>query len=654
MTSPGIGAPKRGLLLYPEFPASSFWSYRHIMPMVGAKAAFPPLGLITFAALLPAHWSLELLDLNVEHPSDADLRDRFAAADAVFVSAMSVQKRSLVELLRGPARGLDTPWVLGGPYPSSYRDHISNPRTESDEVLHRGLDILVWGEGGQWVQSIDRLLGGERRLHDDGAPHVLIPAAIAAQEPGSRKALNDRTIFKDLDYMPPPRWDLIRLHDYRSMMMQTTVGCRFRCDFCDIIQFNGGFTRPKTLQSVREELQALLALGYRGGIFTVDDNFVGNPDAIEAILQEMIAFQRTNDYPFSFYTQASLDLGSEKLAHLLPLMKEAGFTEVFLGIENPDPAALKGMNKKQNMKVDIAQTVARIQDAGIEVMAGFIFGSDEDTIATADAIASFATQVAIPTAMTGMLTPIPHTPLAERLRAEGRLREAEYSGNNTDDEVQFVPRQMTEDEMQRGYYKILQRLFSPGAMYRRSASLLERLQPHIFHGSEVRRSDIRAALRSLWRQGVVRKARMEYFRLLWKGLRRDLKRFRDSGRQATALERRLRALSRAGQARLAEIDLAQLSALVDRARDAMLRAQPARALDEIGEWADRLKQRIASGTPSVEDVRGLYRWAGEFYRQQRRLHRFPGAYMVKAFNLAIKGLHYEIVMSGIVTDAGMK
>ena len=171
----------RGLLLYPEFPASSFWSYRHIMPMVGARAAFPPLGLLTFAALMPAHWSFELVDLNVEQPTDDELRARIADADAVFVSAMSVQKRSLVSLLSGVARDLATPWVLGGPYPSSYRDHILSPATRSDEILHRGLDVLVWGEGGQWVQAIDRLLQGERRRHSDESPLVLIPAAIAAQ-----------------------------------------------------------------------------------------------------------------------------------------------------------------------------------------------------------------------------------------------------------------------------------------------------------------------------------------------------------------------------------------------------------------------------------------------------------------------------------------
>src|SRR5690348_2733294 len=577
------------------------------MPMVGAKAAFPPLGLLTFAALMPSHWSFELLDLNVEHPSDDQLRARIAASDAVFVSAMSVQKRSLVQLLDGPARGLATPWVLGGPYPSSYRDHIRNPRTASDEVLHRGLDLLVWGEGGQWVEAIDAVLQGERRRHSDAQPLLLIPPAIAAQEPGSRKALNDRTIFKELGDSPPPRWDLIDTRDYRAMMMQTTVGCRFRCDFCDIIQFNGGFTRPKTLANVRGELEKLLSLGYRGGVFTVDDNFVGNPEAIESILHVMIDFQRTNDYPFSFYTQASLDLGSPKLAHLLPLMKAAGFSEVFLGIENPDPAALSRMNKKQNTKVDIAATVAAIQRTGIEVMAGFIFGSDEDTVETASAIATFATEVAIPTAMAGMLTPIPHTPLAERLRAEGRLHEAEFSGNNTDDEVQFQPLRMSIADMQRGYYKILNTLFSSGAVYRRARRLLDRLEPHIFFGPRhTRRADLRAALRSLWLQGVMRAPRRAYLQLLWSAWRHDRVRLRTADGALSRVRRELRRLAASPATPTPRPEAATLVDLLGPAHDAMLRSQASRGIDEVNGWMSSVRTRIDAGDASREDLATLY------------------------------------------------
>ncbi|HEY2037080.1 MAG TPA: DUF4070 domain-containing protein, partial [Steroidobacteraceae bacterium] len=521
-----------------------------------------------------------------------------------------------------------------------YRDHLLHPRTESDAILHRGLDLLVWGEGGQWIEDIDRILRTDRSQHSEEPPLLLIPAAIAAQEPGSRKALNDRSIFKPLEDVPPPRWDLIDTRDYRAMMLQTTVGCRFRCDFCDIIQFNGGFTRPKTLASVRGELDALYALGYRGGVFTVDDNFVGNPEAIESILHVMIDFQREHNYPFSFYTQASLDLGSPKLAHLLPLMKAAGFSEVFLGIENPDPAALNRMNKKQNTKVDIATTVASIQHAGIEVMAGFIFGSDEDTVDTAGAIASFATNVAIPTAMAGMLTPIPHTPLAERLRAEGRLHEAEFSGNNTDDEVQFQPLRMSVEEMQSGYYKILNTLFSSGAMYRRSGALLARLEPHIFHGGAMRGSDLKAALRSLWLQGIAHGPRREYFRLLWTGWRRDRQRARESAEAARRLEK------------TARLDTAQLLALLDHAGEAMLRTQPKRPHAEISAWQNEVRARIEAGTPTEDDLRTLHEAGREFFARQRALHKFPGAYVVKAFNLAIKGLHYSTVMKSIIpTDS---
>jgi radical SAM superfamily enzyme YgiQ (UPF0313 family) len=649
MTGPAM----KGLLLYPEFPDSSFWSYRHIMPMVGAKAAFPPLGLLTFAALMPPEWSFELLDLNVERPPNDELRARIAAADAVFVSAMSVQKPSLVAVISEAARGLDTPWVLGGPYPSSYRDHILQARTPSDEVLRIGLDVLAWGEGGQWVPAIDRMLRVEGRRHSDESPLLLIPDAIAAQEPGSRRALNDRTVFKDLGDSPAPRWDLIDMRDYRAMMMQTTVGCRFRCDFCDIIQFNGGFTRPRTLASVRNDMEALLALGYRGGVFTVDDNFVGNPAAIASILRVMIEFQRAHDYPFSFYTQASLDLGSPKLAHLLPLMKEAGFSEVFLGIENPDPAALAGMNKKQNLKVGIGETVATIQRAGIEVMAGFIFGSDQDTIETADAIAAFATQVAIPTAMTGMLTPIPHTPLAERLRSEGRLREAEFSGNNTNDVVQFVPQRMTAAEMQRGYYAMLGRLFSPTAMYRRSSALIDRLEPHIFRGGGVTRgADVRAAMRSLWRQGVAGAARREYFRLLWKGVSRDAARFREAGRWAARMTRKAESPGDPTQLSPYVATDTPLSSLIDHAREAVLRAEPQRPISEVDAWARSLREKIEAQAATAADFDSLYRWSREYFVRQQRLHRFPGAYLVKAFNLAIKGLHYHTVMNGITRASG--
>ena len=150
----GRSGRRRGLLLVPEFPYDSFWSYRYVMRLIGRKAAFPPLGLLTFAGYLPDHWDLELVDLNVRAPSDRALARKIGEAHAVFVSAMSIQKRSLVRVLEGPAKGLSTPFILGGPLASSYRDQILDPRTKSDRILHRGLDALVWGEAGRSIGEL--------------------------------------------------------------------------------------------------------------------------------------------------------------------------------------------------------------------------------------------------------------------------------------------------------------------------------------------------------------------------------------------------------------------------------------------------------------------------------------------------------------------
>jgi hypothetical protein len=254
--------------------------------------------------------------------------------------------------------------------------------------------------------------------------------------------------------------------------------------------------------------------------------------------------------------------------------------------------------------------------------------------------------------MAGMLTPIPHTPLAERLRSEGRLREAEFSGNNTNDIVQFVPQRMTAAEMQRGYYAMLRRLFTPSAMYRRSSALIDRLEPHIFRGGGATRgADVRAAMRSLWRQGVAGAARREYFRLLWKGVSRDATRFGEAGRSAARLTKKVGLPGDPARLGLDPATESSLSSLVDHAREAVLRAEPQRSISEIDAWARTLRQNIEGHAATPADLDSLYRWSREYFVRQRRLHRFPGAYLVKAFNLAIKGLHYQTVMNGIMRES---
>lgn len=636
---------RKGLLLVPQFPRDSFWSYRYIIRLIGRKAAFPPLGLLTFAGYLPDNWDLELIDLNVTSPSDRVLRRKIAAADAAFVTAMSIQKRSLVELLRRPAQGLDTPFVLGGPFASSYRDQILDPQSGSDRTLHEGLDVLVWGEA---QASIDPLLAWLESgpTHDPGCPQLLIPAPMAQVQSGSRKHLNDRSIFTPLNDVPLPRWDLIRVRDYHSMMIQTTAGCPFRCDFCDIIQFNGGFSRPKPPASVRRELEAILATGFRGSVFSVDDNFIGKPDAISLILDEITEFQREHDYPFSFHTQASVDLGTAKHEHLIGKMKQAGFGAVFLGIENPDEDALRRMNKKQNLRVDLAETVAKIQASGIEVFAGFILGSDEDTMSTVDRIVEFVNRNRIFTAMAGMLTPIPHTPLWERLRQERRLRPAEYTGNNTDDEVQFEPRKMTSAQLQQGIQHLVFRLFNPRESYRRALSTLQVVKPQIFVARRLRPGYIKAALVSLWQQGLRRLDR-DYFALLWRAVRMDGEIYRQSRKQARRLARIARRIRSDADITIADVR-ESMEQLLEMAHDYRVRFMPEEKLDHVRNWLTDVRERLGHGLLGAAEVRAIYDQAARYLKARTRRHRIPGAVLAGAVEAAIKGLHYEKVMNSIV------
>lgn len=638
---------KKGLLIAPEFPYDSFWSYRHIMSWVGRRAALPPLGLLTFAAYMQEHWDFDLVDLNVRRPSTRSLRRDIAEADAVFVGAMSIQKRSLVDLLSGPARGLDTPWVLGGPFASSYRDQILNPQTESDSVLHDGIDHLVWGEAYNWISTLNALLEAQPR-HSDERPTLLIPEAVAQAPPGSRRYLVDRSLFSPLESVSSPRWDLVDMRDYRRSMIQTTAGCPFRCDFCDIIQFNGGFSRPKTPGGVQQDLEAIHATGYRGGVFTVDDNFIGDPKSIGGILDVMTEFQRAHDYPFSFSTQASVNIGAPALEHLIVKMRQAGFSAVFLGIENPDEKALRGMNKKQNATVDIPETVRKIQAAGIEVYAGFIFGGDEDTPATAEQITEFVKNTAIHSAMAGLLTPVPHTPLHQRLQQEGRLLPAEYSGNNTDDEIQFRPAKMTLGEMRDGIHYILESLFAPAEAYRRARDVVERVRPHIFASQELEPSYLKAALVSIWKQGIARADR-EYFNLLRHAYAMDRQRAREA-------ETELREMALLGVAYqhhdpivLPEAQIPRMRVVLDQAHEYLIRRAPNLSLPQIADIAGRACDFVRSGTFPAKEFHNLYGAAVNFLQEKIQRHRFPGAHLTHAFELAVKGMHYELVAQSIVS-----
>ncbi len=629
---------KKGLLISPEFPSDSFWSYKYIIHYVNRKTAFPPLGLLTFASLMPDDWDFELVDFNVNKPNHKNLRQKIEEADAIFIGAMSIQKKSIIELLSGAAKDTTTPVVLGGPFASTYRTHIMEPDNASDQILRDGLDLIVWGEAQNCIDQITSNLE-EFPKHRVDEITLIIPETVKNAVPGSRKYLNDKTIFTKLKEQIP-RWDLADIKNYRSMMIQTTAGCKFRCDFCDIVQFNGGFPRVKTSEQIYNELKAIYDTGHRGSVFIVDDNIMGIVDEMNMILDTQIRFQRDYDYPFTFFVQSSVDLAKDSNDHLIEKFRLAGYNAMFFGIENPDDEALKMMNKKQNNRVDLKELVSKFQHAGIEVYAGFIFGADTDTPTTATQIVNFIKETSIFSAMTGLLTPMPHTPLYQRLKSENRLVEAEYSGNNSDDEIQYVPKNMTPEELRAGMHYILSSLFQPKEIYRRGLDTIQKTRPTIFKKDRFHYDYLKAAILSVLHQGIAR-FDIDYFRYLYNAVKLDWNYMKDINKRMQDVQQKFQKLQ------TKDYHPAEFQDVLNYAKEYMVRHQRKMNLDQIyatvNDWKDKLdKKRI-----TAEDMQMLYQNAKEYLKIERKMFRYPGFYLTNAFEMVIKGYHYEMVMRNI-------
>ncbi|MGH7965001.1 MAG: B12-binding domain-containing radical SAM protein, partial [Candidatus Binatia bacterium] len=405
------------LLVNPEFP-DTYWSFRHALSFEGKRSAFPPLGLLTVSALLPRSWERRLVDLNVRPLKSADIE----WADLIFATAMLVQKESLRSVVqRCKERGKRV--VIGGPY-------VTTSMADFPEADH-----IFLGEAEttlpQFVQDVER--GEAGRLYQ------------AAERP-------------PLSLTPIPDFGLADLKRYSAMSVQYSRGCPFQCEFCDIIEIYGRLPRTKSSEQMLAELDALRNAGWRGSVFIVDDNFIGNKRNVKRLLPELAEWQERNGRPFTFITEASVNLAEDD--ELLEGMRRAGFRRVFLGIETPVAESLKETRKTQNMRGDLLDSVKKIQSYGLEVMGGFIVGFDNDPEDIFERQVNFIRDSAIPLAMVGLLTALPDTQLWRRLKQEGRLL-TESSGNNTSDALNFVPK-MDPARLIAGYQSIMRTLYSPG------------------------------------------------------------------------------------------------------------------------------------------------------------------------------------------------
>jgi radical SAM superfamily enzyme YgiQ (UPF0313 family) len=415
------------LFLSPEFP-DTFWGFKHALRFIRRKAAYPPLGLITVASMLPAHWTARLVDLNVRQLTEADLD----WADLAFVGAMVVQRNSSRAVIARCKRAR-VPVVAGGPL-------FTVEHEQFPEVDH-----FVLNEAEVTLQPFlaDLARGRAQRVY-------------ASSE------------YADLSMTPVPAWDLLDLDSYASMCVEFARGCPYDCDFCNVTALLGHRPRAKRVEQILVELEALRDRGWRGAIFFVDDNLIGNRRLVKSELLPALIAWRSGKRGCPFIAQVSMNLADDP--DLLRQMAAAGFDSVFIGIETPDDEALAECHKQQNVGRSLLDDIRRIQAAGLEVSAGFIVGFDSDTPETFRRQIEFIQRSGIATAMVGLLQAPAGTRLYERMKREGRLL-GSMTGDNVDGTTNIVPR-MDPELLREGYRSLLKHIYAPSQYYARLKTFL--------------------------------------------------------------------------------------------------------------------------------------------------------------------------------------
>lgn len=465
------------LMVYPKHP-ESYWSFSHALKFISKKASFPPLGLLTVAAMLPEAWSKKLVDENVDHLKDEDLR----WADYVFISAISIQRETAKQLI-ARCNQLGAKVVAGGP---------------------------LFTAGHAEFTGVDHFVLNEAEL--------TLPLFLKDLAQGQTKPLYTTDQWVDLAKTPTPLWSLVDMRKYATMSIQHSRGCPFNCDFCDITSLFGRATRNKSAGQIVAELETLFVRGWKGGVFFVDDNFIGNKRHLkESILPAIADWMERHKHPFTFLTQASINLADDQ--ELLTMMVAAGFITVFVGIESPNEDSLAECSKHQNKGRDLVASVKRLQQAGLQVQGGFIIGFDQDPPNIFERQIKFIQTSGIVTAMVGLLNAVRGTQLYQRLENENRLIKTS-SGNNTDCSINFIPK-MNLDTLLAGYKRIVSKIYSPAYYYARVKNFLREYKPLRKSSNPYGWVGVSAFFKSVVLLGVIGKERLHYWELLlWSLVRR--------------------------------------------------------------------------------------------------------------------------------------
>jgi len=461
------------LLIYPEFP-DTFWSFKHALKFIHKKASSPPLGLLTIASMLPREWQLKLVDMNVNRLKEKQLH----WADMVFISGMTIQRDSARQVI-ARCNSAGVPVVAGGPlFTTEHRDFA-------------GVDHFVLNEA-----------------------EITLKEFLADLKGGTLKRIYQTGLFADIQKTPAPMWDLINFNDYATMAVQYSRGCPFNCDFCNVTALLGHRMRLKSSTQMIAELEQLYQMGWRGGVFFVDDNLIGNKVTLKRDLLPALINWKKDKKGITFNTEASINLADDP--ELLRLMVTAGFNQVFIGIETPVSENLEECSKRQNLNRDMVADVRKIQRAGMQVQGGFIVGFDNDTPSTFKRLLNFIQHTGIATAMVGILQAPIGTMLYERMKKAGRLIQG-FSGDNVNGTTNIITR-MQIDVLKNRYRKLMDTLYSPEYYYRRVKILLREYEINkVKMDINVRKiwQNLRALVSSIFKLGVFGKERKYYWDLFF-------------------------------------------------------------------------------------------------------------------------------------------
>ena len=456
------------LLIYPKFP-NTFWSFKYALSFIGKKAAFPPLGLLTVAAMLPEQWPKRLVDNNVEELKGEDL----AWADMAFIGGMAIQRKSATAIIdRCKAMGLKV--VAGGPL-----------FTAEPEIF----------------EQVDHLVLDEAEL--------TLPSFLEDLKNGCPKKIYRASGFSDLHHAPEPLWDLLRMKRYASMNIQFSRGCPFACEFCNVTVLFGRKSRTKTPEQIVTELDGIYNAGWRGNIFFVDDNFIGNKSYLKTSLLPALIEWRKDKKGCVFFTEASINMADDQ--DLMDLMVRAGFNSVFIGIESPDESSLQECKKFHNQNRNLLHDIKKIHKSGIQVMAGFIVGFDNDAVSIFQRQIDFIQKSSIVSAMVGLLQAPPGTKLFERMLREKRVKSG-FSGDNVDGTTNIIPKMGLENLLE-GYRTIMKQIYSPRKYYQRVRNALKEIKAPEFT-IPLDFQQVLAFFRSGLRLGVMGKERLQYWYLV--------------------------------------------------------------------------------------------------------------------------------------------